>query len=539
MPFGQDGIGAGGETTSYGGANFYDNNYSLRTGCTVQLSNCTFTGNSTLREGFGGGLFSAGTGGAEYYMSDCIVGVNDCEFTGNLTGTNGGAQYFSPACTIDINNCDYTSNSAGGSGGGLYPLFATSLNINNSRFTGNSATSTGGGLFWDCGGRWGSITEFVMGSLTDPCTYTIHDYSIDFGLWSHGQQFPGSTATIENSYFVSNTAAYGGALYWNGHGDDTQISVPGMILSDCVIRDNMADQGGGLYWMDGAPLIQGCVIERNRAEGLWTRFTGWEYDEFYGGGGGIFCWTSDPTIKDCRISENSSSGSGGGVYFGGGESTPLLKNCLVTKNSAVIDGGGIVSYWQALPTISNCTIAENICYDVANQSWGRGGGLSCSYESQTTLIDSILWGNTAINGDQIALGSDNDPRLLDRPAKLTVLYCDIEAGLAGVFNEYDRELIWGDPCDANSIPFDADPCFIEPYYLSHIDANQTGNSPCIDAGSDDANNPNIGLDTYTTRTDSKPDVNTVDYWFSLCPAPVENCCNWPRHSRSRAEHARA
>jgi hypothetical protein len=268
-----------------------------------------------------------------------------------------------------------------------------------------------------------------------------------------------------------------------------------------------------LYWSDGAPLIEGCIINGNRAEGLWTHFTGWEYDEFYGGGGGIFCWTSDPTIKDCMISENVSSGSGGGIYFGGGESTPLLKNCLVTKNTAVIDGGGIVSYWQTLPTIRSCTIAENTCYDISHQSWGRGGGLSCSYESQTTLIDSILWGNMGINGNQIALGSDNDPRLLDRPAKLTVLYCDIQDGLEGVFNEYDRELIWGDSNKPGSIPFDADPCFVEPYYLSHVAAGQTGDSPCIDKGSDAASDPNISLHTYTTRNDSEPDTGTVDIGF--------------------------
>ena len=38
-----------------------------------------------------------------------------------------------------------------------------------------------------------------------------------------------------------------------------------------------------------------------------------------------------------------------------------------------------------------------------------GGGLFCSYESETTLLDSILWGNTAMQGGQIAIGSQSDP----------------------------------------------------------------------------------------------------------------------------------
>jgi hypothetical protein len=185
-----------------------------------------------------------------------------------------------------------------------------------------------------------------------------------------------------------------------------------------------------------------------------------------------------------------------------------------------MDGGGIVSYWYITPVIRNCTIVDNKAEGPADTNWGRGGGLSCSYESRTELIDSILWGNTAGIGNQIAIGSDSDPLYVQRPAELTVLSCDIEGWSDpldptwidpnAVFVEPDRLLNWGDANDANLTPIDADPLFVAGYYLSHVDANQDANSPCVDAGSGEANDANIGMDMYTTRTDGVNDVGRVD-----------------------------
>jgi hypothetical protein len=60
-----------------------------------------------------------------------------------------------------------------------------------------------------------------------------------------------------------------------------------------------------------------------------------------------------------------------------------------------------------------------------------------------------------------------------------------------------------------------DPCFVfaGEYYLSQIAAGQGVNSPCVDTGSADVNNPDINLGGYTTRTDSVADVHTVDMGY--------------------------
>jgi len=65
--------------------------------------------------------------------------------------------------------------------------------------------------------------------------------------------------------------------------------------------------------------------------------------------------------------------------------------------------------------------------------------------------------------------------------------------------------------DPNLHNIDSDPCFIHGYYLSHIDASQQVDSPCIDAGSDLASN--LGQDAYTTRTDGEKDSGVVDMGY--------------------------
>ncbi len=452
-------------TPSYGGANYYEND------CKVKITDSTIS-NSASRQVDGSGQ----DGGGEFYESGCEVLLNNCQYIGNLAGSggSGGAQYFSNFCSVEIIDCNYVGNSSGDDGGGLYWPSDCSIDIKDSDFIGNSTIGTyssGGAIYG--GGIW----------------------DLDSGKW-----YNGSEIAIGNSYFSNNESAFGGALYWYGEGAEISIL-------DSVIINNVAEHGGGMYWSSGTPVITGCSIMGNRAR---TRQIAPELSSFgtekpFGGGGGMFCWSSEAIIEDCFITGNSSAGSGGGVYFGGDPSVPILKNCLVKGNSAVLDGGGIISYWLTTPTITNCTIVNNSANDPANNKHGRGGGLSCSYQSHTTLINSILWDNVGTHGNQISVGSDDEPIYLDRPAALTVSYCDIQGGRdsEAIYIEPGRILNW---LDGN---IDADPLFVASHHsLSQIAAGQGVDSPCVDAGSGSV--IALGLEDFTTRSDGVPDTGQVD-----------------------------
>ena len=129
----------------YGGAL----NLGLTTGSTgiaATLISCTFTGNSVLTNGFGGGLF-IGAG--------VIVAITDCEFTSNVGAYNGGgiAQYLQSTATLT--RVTFTSNSAAYLGGGYFtngPATAVTY-LTSCTFTSNTATT---------GGRGGGVSSIKV-----------------------------------------------------------------------------------------------------------------------------------------------------------------------------------------------------------------------------------------------------------------------------------------------------------------------------------------------------------------------------------------
>jgi hypothetical protein len=475
---GADNVGGWISMSSLAGCNYYGQDSN------VILNNCTFLKNHTQELTETGRTISwPSDGGAEYYESRAAAKMNNCTFSENSAGAtgDGGAQLFIWRNNIDINNCTYNKNTSVFNGGAVFAGYDVNLAVTDSTFADNTATA--------------------------PASYG-YTTSYGGGIYWNNNGYLNKTATISNSYFTNNESGFGGGLYW--FDNDTNNTT---TIIDCVFTENSADHGGGLYWSKGVPTISGCIFNRNHANGRWALLNyNWIYDEFFGGGGAIFGFASDGIIKDCTITDNTTSGSGGGIYIGGEQTDPnrhpQINNCLIAGNSAVLDGGGIISYWFASPQITNCTIAGNIAYDPADASHGRGGGISCSYESNATMTNCILWDNETFrsnHGNQIAIGSNSDPVYLQRPAELTVSFSDIQ-------NWSDPNQIYVFPgrilnLDANTV-FDDNPQFVSTYFLAST-------SPCIDRGN--VNSSILGLDTYTTQIDNSLDTGIVDigYHYAL------------------------
>ncbi len=494
---GTGGQGATSVTTNLGGAIFYSE------GCKATLTNCTLNSNRVENQ----------SGGASYYSRNCTTQIERCSMGSNTAGLNGGALAFDIDCKATILGSTFLSNTAAADGGAVYCWYRDEIDVNDSAFGDNRATgalSSGGAIY--AGGTYDDKVQ---------------------------EWYNGGTVRLKKTQFATNAAAFGGALVLVRH----RCRHHRGRLHDPRQR---GPDGGGLYWSGGAARIVNCSIRGNAALGpqyqislaaptpdpndpnTWPPSSTWpdpnDPNSMFdpnnpftpppiqvpkstelGAGGGLVCWSSDASIEDSFISENTVNGSGGGVYFGGDPFTPQLKNCLVKDNTALIGGGGIASYWYAAPTISNCTIVGNKATDPNNSSHGYGGGLFASYASDTTLLDSIVWGNTAVQGGQIALGSQSDPIYIQRPAIVTIRFSDVQNGLAGIHVEQGATVNWlpGD--------IDADPLFVGSYFLSQTAAGQAQTSPAVDAGSDSAQN--LGLAGYTTRTDGVGDQGKVDMGF--------------------------
>ena len=155
------------------------------------------------------------------------------------------------------------------------------------------------------------------------------------------------------------------------------------VLDNVVVKDNVADEGGGVYVGPGASLdVFRSTIDSNdavthgggiaNAGQLTVNSSTIVRNELSGplaGGGGIWCCevsTNSTYITNSTIAMNSATYAGGGVYSGNGsldvESSTIVRNTSDSNNDGLgaDDGGGIFVTPAASQThTGNTILAEN------------------------------------------------------------------------------------------------------------------------------------------------------------------------------------
>ncbi len=214
------------------------------------------------------------------------------------------------------------------------------------------------------------------------------------------------------------------------------------IVQGFTIINGYAHLGGGIFCDRASPLIAHSIITENTA---------------ISDGGGINCSDSNSTILCCLIHNNTAK-YGGGVSVSGRDSQPTLINCFVTGNKAERDGGGALCVTHI--ELLNCTIFGNWAGD-------EGGGVYFSTVAGRHINNSILCGNLASTGSEIAIITPG-PSII---------------GCRGKFHEITNSIVGSDP---NAIYFTfcdgylygewlhADPLFAQPGYW---DPNGTPDDP--------------------------------------------------------------
>jgi hypothetical protein len=175
--------------------------------------------------------------------------------------------------------------------------------------------------------------------------------------------------------------------------------------------------------------------------------------------GVVICTASSPTIVNCVFDNNTvNHGLGGALLIQ--EGSPQVINCLFSRNQALRnwmnDGeGGAVYVAGGAPRFWNCTFADNLAAD-------RGGALLAD-ASNVIVANSVLYGNAADEGPQIAIRSGGTT---------SVSFSDVAGGPDAV-SIVAATLDWG---PGN---IDADPLFADP---NEGDFHLRAGSLCIDAG---------------------------------------------------------
>ena len=254
----------------------------------------------------------------------------------------------------------------------------------------------------------------------------------------------------------------GGLSIWGAFGQIVNIKLTHNLIHHNHIYSthdiSFGANGGGLYINgDCTGIISGNNIEYNEVDAL-----------NYCLGAGVSMVYTDTSLcfMSNKVAHNFSSSEnclGGGIYFF--QAGLKLINNLFHDNRAAYGGALLISGNIGIQPVEiiNNTIVENLAAE-------EGGGVLLE-NAEAEIINTILWGNEANDGDQIFVqGSD-----------IGVWYSDIEGEWEGEGNIDDYPDFW-----------DEDTLF-------HIQ----GSSQCINAGVDSLDINGIWYHSPVTDFDSE------------------------------------
>jgi hypothetical protein len=188
----------------------------------------------------------------------------------------------------------------------------------------------------------------------------------------------------------------------------------------------------------------------------------------YYNGGGIYCDSSSPTLRNLIIKGNFLLdhlgvfyARGGGIFIIG-DFNSKITNTVITDNIAHSGGGICFSSISTgiIPVLTNVTITNNFA--------DAGGGIYLSnYVENVVCINSILWNNSPEEICFYEYGGNSS---------ITISYSIVEGGELGIVTNNIGTIYW---LEGN---IDSDPLFINPV---EGDFHLQDTSPCIGAGIDE------------------------------------------------------
>lgn len=225
------------------------------------------------------------------------------------------------------------------------------------------------------------------------------------------------------------------------------------VIRDCVFEDNDGGEGGAVSVEIGTGLlrIEGCTFRGNTGSS----------------GGALSADAPRIEIDDCAFIGNDASGVGGAILTFGvpGESIHVSRSVFF-DNSAASSGGALGCAWFGEASVEQCLFAGNSapnggaiggaagsytlshCAIVGNSATAAGGGVRLDFGLDATIVNSIVRGNAAPSGAQIAVHSTN--------SDLLIAWTNLEGGAAGI------ALTGGGSLVSATALIDADPLFVDP-----------------------------------------------------------------------------
>lgn len=161
---------------------------------------------------------------------------------------------------------------------------------------------------------------------------------------------------------MENCVIDGCDTYSNGGGIFIEYSTARLV--DTIIKNNIAEKGGGIYSTESKVRIENSMISHNHARNT---------------GGGIYINESRVTIENSTINHNNAQKMGGGIY-NDARSRTILSNSNLKSNQAGEYGGGIYNNSDSEMKLVDSRITWNHAgregggiFETVNSSWMKSG----------------------------------------------------------------------------------------------------------------------------------------------------------------------
>ncbi len=275
-------------------------------------------------------------------------------------------------------------------------------------------SGTGDGSSW--ANASGDIQAMIDG-INDASENKVYVIMVESGTYK-----PGSSYVMKNHValvggFISGSYDRAGETRLDGNNNKVLFNNNGNNLNrtalfyGVVITNGNSTYGGGMYNWSSSPTLINVIFSGNRANdnggGMYNAsssptlinviFSG----NTAGNGGGMDSTSSSPTLINVTFSGNTASQNGGGMR-NINSSSPTLKNVTFSGNTAGY-GGGMFNRFSS-PTLINVTFS-------GNRTDFTGGGMD-NRSSSPTLINATFSGNTVTSGVGGGIYHDGDGRPL-------------------------------------------------------------------------------------------------------------------------------
>ncbi|GEM_PF-3445298 len=157
-------------------------------------------------------------------------------------------------------------------------------------------------------------------------------------------------------------------------------------ITDCTISDNSASQYAGIHCYSARPTIKRCIVTGNLATSGTARGGGMAFvscsqaitvenclifDNRAAMGAGVYCSMSSPSFVNCTIAGNIATTSGGNIYLTG--ANPTFLNTIVASGGAP-SAGAVYKSTTSDPTFSFCDFWDNGEDPFSPASWNPVAG---------------------------------------------------------------------------------------------------------------------------------------------------------------------